>query len=79
MKALTPLLILLLVVLACQQSGLREIVQPPKPLTESSFTVEPRGYKYIQFTSSGQHVFGHFKAEGGSGNDIQVYVFARQL
>jgi hypothetical protein len=28
-----------------------------------------------QFRSSGQHVFGHFKAEGGSRNDITVCIF----
>ena len=83
-RSLSPLLLLLAVVIACNQSGpssrtapqqIKEIVTPAKPLTEASFIVSPRGYKYYEFSSSGSHVSGRFKAQGGSGNDIQVFIF----
>jgi hypothetical protein len=52
---------------------IKDAASPPKALTSSSFTVGAQS-KYFQFQSSGQHVFGHFKAEGGSGNDIKVFI-----
>ena len=83
-RSLSPLLLLLAVVIACNQSGpssrtapqqIRELVTPAKPLTEPNFIVAPRVYKYIQFSSNGSHVSGRFQAQGGSGNDIQVFIF----
>jgi len=81
---LSPLLLLLAFLIACNQSGppprnapqqTWQPVTPAKPLTESTFIVGPRVYKYTQFSSTGSHVSGRFQAQGGSGNDIQVFIF----
>jgi hypothetical protein len=83
-RNLSALLLLLAAVIACNQSGppartlpeqSRELINPAKSLTDASFTVSPSGYKYYEFSSSGSHVSGRFKAQGGSGNDIQVFIF----
>lgn len=71
-----PLLLLVcLFSSGCVQAlkSIKDAASPPKALTSSSFTVGPEP-KYFQFQSSGQRVFGHFKAEGGSGNDIKVFI-----
>ena len=54
--------------------SIKDLAAPPVALTPSSFTIGAES-KQFQFRSSGQHVFGHFKAEGGSRNDIRVSIF----
>lgn len=55
------------------------VARPPAqsrtPLVKGSFTVEPRRFKSSRFeVSQGTQVIGRFRAEGGSGNDIEVYI-----
>lgn len=45
------------------------------PLVKGSFTVEPRTFKSTRFEiSQNTQVTGRFRAEGGNGNDIEVYI-----
>jgi hypothetical protein len=54
--------------------SIKDLAAPPQALTPATFTIGAES-KQFQFRSSGQHVFGHFKAEGGSRNDIRVSIF----
>lgn len=53
--------------------SIRDLAAPPVGLTPSTFTMGAES-KQFQFRSSGQHVFGHFKAEGMSRNNIRVLI-----
>lgn len=46
-------------------------------LVKEPFTVSPGHYVYIKFEvpEEGAHIVGKFRATGGSGNDIEVYIF----
>ncbi len=61
-------LLILAVVLSVSAEGRR--------LTKETFTVAPGSYKYFRFNASenGAKVSGKFRAEGGSGNDIEVFL-----
>ena len=46
-----------------------------RPLTPQAFAVERASYRYWEFeVSKSARVFGDFRAQGGSGNDIRVYL-----
>ena len=53
--------------------SIRDLAAPPLGLTPSTFTMGAES-KQFQFRSSGQHVFGHFKAEGVNRNNIRVLI-----
>ena len=53
--------------------SIKDLAAPPEALTPSTFTIGAES-KRFQFRSSGQHVFGHFKAAGGSRNDVKVFI-----
>ena len=53
--------------------SIKDLAAPPEALTPSTFTIGAES-KQFQFRSSGQHVFGHFKAAGGSRNDVKVFI-----
>src|SRR5260370_42121194 len=78
MKRDLPSLSLLLCVFPCgcvrTLKSIKDLAAPPEALTPSTFTIGAESRQF-QFRSSGQHVFGHFKAEGGSRNDIMVSIF----
>lgn len=46
-------------------------------LMPQAFTLEPGQYRYNQFSLSraGGRVYGRFRAQGGRGNDVEVYIF----
>jgi hypothetical protein len=73
---LSLLLLLCVFPSGCVRSlkSIKDLAAPPEALTPSTFTIGAES-KQFQFRSSGQHVFGHFKAEGGSRNDIRVFIF----
>lgn len=54
--------------------SIKDLAAPPVAITPSTFTVGAEA-KQFQFRSSGQHVFGHFKTEGASGNEIRAFIF----
>ncbi len=54
--------------------SIKDLAAPPMALTPSTFTIGAET-KQFQFRSSGQHVFGQFKAEGASKNNIRVFIF----
>jgi len=53
--------------------SIKDLAAPPVALTPSTFTIGAES-KQFQFRSSGQHVFGHFKAEGVGRNNIRVFI-----
>jgi len=54
--------------------SIKDSAAPPEALTPLTFTIGAES-KQFQFRSAGQHVFGHFKVEGVSRNDIRVFIF----
>jgi len=54
--------------------SIKDLAAPPVALTPSTFTIGAES-KQFQFRSSGQHVFGHFRADGVSKNNIRVFIF----
>jgi hypothetical protein len=65
---LAKLLLLPLLVFSTPQGG--------KYLVKDPIVVEPQHYVFIRFTvpEGGARVVGRFRASGGSGNDIEVYI-----
>ena len=84
MKLVIPVLLLCLSIVACSpppppstQAPLpaSQFLPQPKPLTQPSFIVGPNQYLTFDFTNTSvQTISGRFQAQGGSGNDIQVFI-----
>ena len=54
--------------------SIKDLAAPPIAITPSTFIIDAEA-KQFKFRSSGQHVFGHFKAEGESRNEIRAFIF----
>jgi hypothetical protein len=63
---------------ASHDSRVRDPLKLAVPITDTTFTVRNLGYVYDQFSVPAEakniSVNGHFVANGGTGNDIEVYV-----
>lgn len=59
-----------------ESSAPRYVNQPITSLVRSAFTVAPGMHRYFRFEVKGAAaaVEGRFRAQGGSGNDIKVYI-----
>jgi hypothetical protein len=70
------LLVVSLLALAMNSSANASLFQRESPIVSEAFTIAPGKYAWFRFgvPDSGGNVVGRFRASGGGGNDVEVYI-----